>query len=150
MQTQHPEEEHAGASLPPCAYKTLSLCKCRKGPLRKNEPTNPQGLFCTTCLDIEDGAEEPIDCALHPLKSASKRLHPGICITTLPTSRTEWSMLYEAHPALTADESLEANSFLFRVFSAIALTAFRYALEGGEGHTIAGAREHEGTHAHIQ
>ncbi|MCI1480786.1 MAG: TetR/AcrR family transcriptional regulator [Eggerthellaceae bacterium] len=45
-------------------------------------------------------------------------------------------MLQEAYPALVGDDSLPADGFQPRVFSAIALTAFRYVLEGGEGHSM--------------
>lgn len=45
-------------------------------------------------------------------------------------------MLQEAYPALAGDDDLSADAFQPRVFSAIALTAFLYVLEGGEGHTM--------------
>lgn len=50
-------------------------------------------------------------------------------------------MLQEAYPTLVGDDSLPADSFQPRVFSAIALTAFRYVLEGGEGHAMDDVRE---------
>lgn len=50
-------------------------------------------------------------------------------------------MLQEAYPALVGDDSLPADGFQPRVFSAIALTAFRYVLEGGEDHTMDDVRE---------